>query len=120
MNPNRSEYVDPHPPGDGPHQEIGPTEAKEPEHGDNGEDDEDVHRTLPPPPELRRGSPKRLRREGGRGHLMGGNRPENRRSQLRALSAGWLQAAPRQARRLGPEPPLAGAGVPPGAAAPLL
>ena len=38
------EDVDPQPPGARPHQQIGPTEAKEPERGDNGEDDRDVHR----------------------------------------------------------------------------
>ena len=41
------EDVDPHPPGDGPQQQIGPAEAKEPEHGDDGEDDQDVHRAAP-------------------------------------------------------------------------
>ena len=45
------EDVDPHPPGDGPHQQIGPTEAKEPERGGHGEDDQDVHRApLPAAP----------------------------------------------------------------------
>ena len=42
------EDVDPHPPGAGPHQQIGPAEAKEPEHGDHGEDDQDVHRFTAP------------------------------------------------------------------------
>ena len=38
------EDVDPHPPGEGPHQQVGPTEAKEPEHDDHSEDDQDFHR----------------------------------------------------------------------------
>ena len=41
------EDVDPHPPGAGPHQQVGPTEAKEPEHGEHGEDDQDLHCCVP-------------------------------------------------------------------------
>ena len=37
------EDVDPHPPGERPHEQIHPTEAKEPEHDNHGEDDRDVH-----------------------------------------------------------------------------
>ena len=40
--------VDPHPPGDGPHQQTGPTKAKEPERGGDGENDQDVHRATAP------------------------------------------------------------------------
>ena len=46
------EDVDPHPPGDGPHQQIRPTEAKEPEHGDDGEDDQDGSFCTRSPPEV--------------------------------------------------------------------
>ena len=38
------EEVDPHPPGAGPRQQVGSTEAKEREHGGHGEDDQDLHR----------------------------------------------------------------------------
>ena len=38
------EDVAPHPPGAGPQQQIGPTEAKEPERSDHSQDDRDVHR----------------------------------------------------------------------------
>ena len=41
------EDVDPHPPGDGPHQQIGPTEAKEPEDGEYGDEDGYLHGCVP-------------------------------------------------------------------------
>ena len=40
--------VDPHPPGAGPQQQIGPTKAEKPERGNNGDDDQDVHRVTAP------------------------------------------------------------------------
>ena len=40
--------VESHPPGAGPHQQIGPPEAKDRKHGGHGEDDQDVHFAAPP------------------------------------------------------------------------
>ena len=48
--------VDPHPPGAGPQQQIGPTKAEKPEHGNNGDDDQDVHRVTAPLAGSRRGA----------------------------------------------------------------
>ena len=75
--------VEPRPPGDGPQQQIGPTEAKEPERGDDSQDDRDVHRVTFP----RVGRQAALRRGAWpEAHLV---RPW-RLGRRAALAAGWL------------------------------
>ena len=70
--------VDPHPPGAGPQQQIGATEAEKPEHGSNGEDDQDVHGVTAPSRgrqgPARRPAPARRTRLGPRSGRSGGRR----------------------------------------------
>ncbi len=41
--PESEDDIDSSPPGDGPEQQVGPTEAQQPEHGNDGKDDGDLH-----------------------------------------------------------------------------